>query len=63
MLREAVGAGYACHAALTLRPEWTKLAGRQDFDAIVADTARMVEDACRRFDAASGADVLGVPAG
>ena len=63
LLGQAVGAGYACHAALTSRPEWTKLAGRPDFDAIVVDTARMVEDARRRFDAASGADVLGVPAG
>jgi tetratricopeptide (TPR) repeat protein len=63
LLGQAVAAGYACHTALTRRPEWTKLAGRPDFDAIVGDTARMVEDARRRFDAASGADVLGVPAG
>jgi serine/threonine protein kinase/tetratricopeptide (TPR) repeat protein len=60
LLGQAVEAGYACHAALTSRPEWTKLAGRPAFDAIVGDTARMVEDARRRFDVASGADVLGV---
>jgi TolB-like protein len=63
LLRQVVSAGYACHVALMQRPEWTMLAGRREFDAIVSDAARLVEDARRRFDAASGVDVLGVPAG
>ena len=63
LLGHVVKGGYACHAALVQRPEWTKLAGRPEFDAIVSDTARMVADARRRFDAASGPDVLGGPAG
>jgi non-specific serine/threonine protein kinase len=62
LLDQVVKGGYACHTALTSRPEWTKLAGHADYDAIVAATARMVEDSRGRFDAASGADVLGVPA-
>jgi hypothetical protein len=60
LLGQVVKGGYACHAALIVRPEWTRLAGRPDFDAIVGDAARMVEDARRRFDAASGSDVLGL---
>ena len=63
LVGQAVRAGYACHRALTERPEWASLKGRPAFDAVVTETARMVEDARRRFDAASGADVLGVAAG
>jgi TolB-like protein/predicted Ser/Thr protein kinase len=58
LLTRAVDGGYACHEALTTRPEWLAFHGRPAFDELVDRTALMTARARERFAAHDGSSIL-----
>jgi hypothetical protein len=58
LVTRSVDGGYACHEALTTRPEWDLVRSDTRFATLVERTATMVANARARFDALDGGNVL-----